>query len=80
MVEQVEEVAAYVAAVQDVDLEAAADTALGRGHRAARVVGLRRDAEARGRLDEVLRDLLGRREFMDRFGFDWQAPGRARPR
>lgn len=38
------------------------------------------DLLSRGRLDEVLRDLLGRREFLDRFGFDWQAPGRARPR
>jgi hypothetical protein len=38
------------------------------------------DLLSRGRLDEVLRDLLGRREFADRFGFDWQAPGRARPR
>lgn len=38
------------------------------------------DLLARGRRDEVLRDLLGRREFMERFGFDERSPGRARPR
>lgn len=38
------------------------------------------DHLSRGRLTDVLRDLLGRREFSDRFGFDWRAPGKARPR